>query len=421
MIMTQKDDSTFVRIVHPVCCGLDVHKKKISACLVTVDSSGDEKHETREFGTFTNDLFELGDWLLENNCPIVAMESTGIYWRPIHNVPEGFMAVILVNARHIKNVPGRKTDMADCKWLAGLLRHGLLKGSFIPRKEIREWRELARLRRTLTESLADCKRRVHKLPETANTKIDSVISDLFGMTGRNLIALLCDGESETTFKTVEKCARGKTKSRVRELARSIRGFFGEHHRFQLILLMGTVADFENRIAETTDRLDRLIAPFQDILDRLDEIPGIDKVSAQSILGEIGVTLDESICMAAPASWAGLCPGNNESAGKRKSGRNSVYGHPFKTILIEVAWAAVKKKGSYYREKYYRLKARRGAKKAIVAIAHRISKAIFQIVKNGDSHRELGEDWLKAANRERSVERLKMRAKQLGFELVPSAV
>lgn len=420
MIMTKRDDNTFVRIIHPVCCGLDVHKKKISACLITVDNLGVERHEIREFKTFTKDLFELRDWLLANNCPIVAMESTGVYWRPVHNVLEGLMAVILVNARHIKNVPGRKTDIADCKWLAGLLRHGLLKGSFIPPKEIRQWRELTRLRRTFTESLADYKRRVHKLLETANIKIDSVISDLFGVTGRNLMALLCDEECEITFKMVEECARGKAKSKVRELARSIRGFFEDHHRFQLLLLMGTITDFENRIAETTARLDRLTAPHKDIMDRLDEIPGIDKVSAQSILSEIGVTLDEFISMAALASWAGLCPGNNESAGKRKSGRNSVHGHPFKTILIEVAWAAVKKKGSYYREKYYRLKARRGAKKAIVAIAHRISKAIFQIVKNGDSYKELGEDWLKVSNKERGVDRLRRQAKKFGFELVPTA-
>lgn len=416
--MTERDDNTFVRIIHPICCGLDVHKKKISACLITVDDFGVERHEIREFKTFTKDLFELRDWLLSNDCPIVAMESTGVYWRPIHNVLEGFLEVILVNARHIKNVPGRKTDIADCKWLAGLLRHGLLKGSFIPPKEVRQWRELTRLRRVYTESLGDYKRRVHKLFETANIKIDSVISDLFGATGRNLIGLLLEESREITFREVEKCAKGKAKSKTRELNRSIQGFFEDHHRFQLKSLMETISDLENRISEITSRLDQLIEPHQDILDRLDEIPGINKVSAQSILSEIGVTLDEFISTAALASWAGLCPGNNESAGKRRSGRNSVHGHPFKTILIEVAWAAVKKKGSYYREKYYRLKARRGAKKAIVAIAHRISKAIYFIIKEGDSYKELGEEWFKIANKERRVNKLKMQAKQLGFQLVP---
>ncbi len=214
--MTKKLDTTFIQIVHPVCCGLDVHKKKISACLITVDNTGKEQYEIKEFGTFTDDLVEMKNWLLNNECPVLAMESTGVYWRPVHNVLEGFMEVILVNARHIKNVPGRKTDISDSKWLAGLLRHGLLKGSFIPAKEIRQWRELTRLRRTYTESLADFKRRVHKLFETANIKIDSVVSDLFGVTGLNLISLLCDG-SELNLATIEQNTKRGLKKKVVEL------------------------------------------------------------------------------------------------------------------------------------------------------------------------------------------------------------
>jgi len=211
--MTKKLDTTFIQIVHPVCCGLDVHKKKISACLITIDEQGKEQYEIKEFGTFTNDLFVMRKWLTDNNCPIVAMESTGVYWRPVHNVFEGFMEVILVNARHIKNVPGRKTDISDCKWLAGLLRHGLLRGSFIPPKEIRQWRELTRLRRSYTESLADYKRRIHKLFETANIKIDSVVSDLFGVTGRNLISLLCD-ESELSLSNMNRSSINRAFSLV---------------------------------------------------------------------------------------------------------------------------------------------------------------------------------------------------------------
>lgn len=418
--MTKKSEEQFVSIIHPICCGLDIHKKKISACLITVDSFGNEESIIKEFGTFTNELIELRDWLLEYDCPIVAMESTGIYWRPVHNVLEGFMEVILVNARHIKNVPGRKTDISDSKWLAGLLRHGLIKGSFIPDKDVRQWRELTRLRRTYTESLGDYKRRVHKLFETANIKIDSVVSDLFGVTGRNLISLLCTNESQMTLEAIEQCTRGSLKSKVEELYLSIQGFFEEHHRFQLIGLMETISVFESRQSEITERLTQLMAPHQDILARLDEIPGIDKKSAQSILSEIGVELDEFISTAALASWAGLCPGNNESAGKRKSGKSPVHNHPFKTILIEVAWAAVKKKGSYYRDKYYRLKSRRGAKRAIVAIAHRISKAIFHIIKYGGSFQDLGEDYLVNKNKKVRLNNLKRQAKQIGFDLVPCA-
>jgi transposase len=416
--MTKKLDEQFISIIHPVCCGLDIHKKKISACLITVDPYGNEDFEIREFGAFTNDLLSLKDWLLENDCPIVAMESTGVYWRSVHNVLEGLMEIVLVNARHIKNVPGRKTDISDSKWLAGLLRHGLVKGSFIPEKEVRQWRELTRLRRIYTESLGDYKRRVHKLFETANIKIDSVVSDLFGVTGRNLIHQLCNKESQLTLEAIKQCAKGSLKSKVGELHQSIQGFFEEHHRFQLTVMMETIAVFESHISEISERLKNLTAPYQDILDRLDEIPGIDKVAAQSIVSEIGVDLDEFICAAALASWAGLCPGNNESAGKRKSGTTSVHRHPFKTILIEVAWAAVKKKDSYYRDKYYRLRSRLGSKKAIVAIAHRISKAIYHIIKFGASYKELGEEYLAMKNKNQKLYNLNKQAKQLGYNLVP---
>ena len=416
--MTKKLDNQFVSIIHPICCGLDIHKKKISACLITVDALGKEEYRIRECGTFTRDLFALRDWLLEYDCPIVAMESTGVYWRPVHNVLEGLMEVVLVNARHIKNVPGRKTDIADSKWLAGLLRHGLVKGSFIPDKEIRHWRELTRLRRTYTESVGDYKRRVHKLFETANIKIDSVVSDLFGATGRNLIVQLCTNDSPLPLAAIHASARGSLKSKAEELHQSIQGFFEDHHRFVLIGLMETISGLESRTAEITERLTDLMAPHQDVMNRLDDIPGIDKKAAQSILSEIGVDLDEFISTAALAAWAGLCPGNNETAGKRKNGKSSVHKHPFKTILIEVAWAAVKKKGSYYKDKYYRLKSRRGAKKAIVAIAHRISKAIFHIIKQGVSFQDLGDNYLAGKNTRVKINNLKRQAKQLGYELVP---
>jgi transposase len=418
--MTRSFDSTFIQIIHPVCCGLDVHKDKISACLITLDGNGKEQHELKEFSTFTKDLLEMKKWLIENDCPILAMESTGVYWHPIYNVIEDAMEVILVNARHIKNVPGRKTDISDSKWLAGLLRHGLLSGSFIPPENIREWRELTRLRKTYTESFADYKRRVHKLFITANIKIDSVASDLFGLTGRNLIELLCN-EGDLTLENIEKCTKGRLKKKALELYESLQGFFKEHHRFQLIGMMDTILMFEQRVAEIDARLVLLTKEHQDLLDRLDEIPGIDKRSAQSIISEIGVTLDEFRSMAALVSWAGLCPGNNESAGKRKNGRNSVRNHPLKTILIQVAWAAVKTKGSYYKAKYYKLKARRGAKKAIVAIAHRIAKAIYKIIKHGDTYRDLGEDYLTAPSKQKVLINLTQKAKEMGFKLVPCEV
>ena len=414
--MTKKLDSTLIQIIHPICCGLDVHKDKISACLINVDENGLQQHEIKEFSTFTQDLQKMKKWLVQNNCPVIAMESTGVYWHPVYNTVEDAIDVVLVNARHIKNVPGRKTDICDSKWLAGLLRHGLLRGSFIPPENVREWRDLSRLRKTYTESLADYKRRVHKLFITANIKIDSVVSDLFGLTGTNLIDLLCS-ESEITLEKVEKCSKGRLKQKAAELHESLNGYFKDHHRFQLVTMMESINVFKKQIDQINARLDSLTSEHKNLLDRLDEIPGIDKKSAQSIIGEVGITLAEFQSIAAFISWAGLCPGNNESAGKRKSGRSAVRNHPFKTILVQVAWAAIKTKGSYYKSKYYKLKARRGARKTIVAIAHKIGKAIYNIIKNGDTYKDLGEAYLENFNTQRTLKNLAKRAEELGMKLV----
>ncbi len=417
--MVGKDDNGIVNVVHPICCGLDVHKQKISASLITTSVFGGQRVEVKEFGTFTDDLTRMRNWLVEQNCPIVAMESTGIYWRPVHNVLEGYMEVILVNARHIKNVPGRKTDICDSKWLAGLLRHGLLKGSFIPPREVREWRDLTRLRRTYVESLSDYKRRTHKLFESANIKIDSVASDLFGVTGRNLMQLLAQSPCEISPEQMESCLRGKLKGKQEELFRSIQGFFTEHHCYLLSSFLRIVAGLEKEIEALNERLRKVMQSREPLLERIMEVTGISEVSARAILAETGPTMDSFRTTAAICSWSGLCPGNNESAGKRHSGRSPVRKHHLKTIMMEVAWAAVKTKGSYYREKYYRLKARRGARRAIVAIAHRLLKAVYHIVRNGESFRDLGEGYLEQ-NQEAKLKRLGYQAHKLGYRLVPQA-
>jgi transposase len=344
------------------------------------------------------------------------MESTGVYWRPVHNILEGHIEVILVNARHIKNVPGRKTDVEDSKWLAGLLRHGLLRGSFIPPYEVRQWRDLTRLRRSYVETLSDYKRRTHKLFETANIKIDSVVSDLFGTTGRNLMGLLITGTGFTPAD-IAKCACGKLKSKQEALYRAIQGFFTDHHRYLLSLLLETIAMFETQIASLNARLRTLMSSREPLLERLMEVAGISEVSARAILAEIGPTLDTFRSSAALCSWAGLCPGNHESAGKRHSGKSPVRKHHLKTIMIEVAWAAIKVKASYYRDKYYRLKTRRGPKKSILAIAHRLMKAIYHIIKNGARFHDLGEAFLTQKYAPVKLARLKKQAHQLGFDLV----
>jgi transposase len=418
--MVQNNDNGIVHVVHPICCGLDVHKEKISACLIISSVFGGQRVEVEEFGTFTDDLIRMRSWLSEHDCPIVAMESTGIYWRPVHNVLEGYMEVILVNARHIKNVPGRKTDISDSKWLASLLRHGLLKGSFIPPGEVREWRDLTRLRRTYVESLGDYKRRTHKLFESANIKIDSVVSDLFGVTARNLMKLLAQGPSEISLEQLESCLRGKLKAKREELFRSIQGFFTDHHRYLLSSLLRTIAGIEREIEAIIDRLRKVMQTREPLLEKIMEVTGISEVSARAILSETGPTMDPFRTSAAICSWSGLCPGNNESAGKRHSGKSPVRKHHLKTIMIEVAWAAVKTKGSYYRAKYYRLKARRGARRAIVAIAHRLLKAVYHIIRDGVSFRDLGEEHLNQDHKQARLKRLNRQAQKLGYQLVLQA-
>jgi len=393
---------------------------KISACLITIDSDGNEQLEIKEFGAFTDDLISLRAWLFSNNCPVVAMESTGIYWRPVHNVLEHYMEIILVNARHIKNVPGRKTDISDSKWLASLLKHGLLRGSFIPEKDIRHWRELTRQRRKITESLSDYKKRVHKVFETANIKIGSVVSDLFGKTGMNLIERLCDENVRLAEVDIAECACGRLKSKSSELYRSIQGFFEDHHRFQLCSLMRIISTLESELGILSDRITGLMGSYDDVISRLEKVPGVGTRSAQIILSEVGHDLKTFPTTASFASWAGLCPGNNESAGKRKSGKTSVQKHPFKTIMVEIAWAAVRTKGCYYKDKYYRLRSRRGAKKAIVAIAHRIAKAIYYIIKHGEEYRELGDDYLLKKRHDNNLKSLQQRAGSMGMQLIPLA-
>jgi transposase len=315
--------------------------------------------------------------------------------------------------------------MSDAKWLAGLLRHGLVRGSFIPPEEVRQWRDWCRQRKTLVDTLGDYKRRVHKMLEMANIKIDSVLCDLFGATGRNLIQLLVQG-GPITLGEVEACLRGSlarkdSKEKAVQLHDAIQGSFGDHQREVLKPLLRIIGTLENEIALSEVRLERLLAPYHDLIKRMMAVPGIAYVAAWAILAEIGPSLEAFRAVEAFCAWCGLCPGNHESAGKRMSGRSPVHGKMIKTILIEVAWAATKCKDSYYRDKYFRLKARLGPKKAIVAIAHRIAKALFFIIKHGQEFTNLGKEYLSLLHAQRRYEYLRREAKVIGYNLVPIAV
>lgn len=415
--MAQKKYNTSVSIVNPNCCGLDIHKDKIS-CTLIYEQDNQICIEQKEFTAFTDDLIRLRDWLLEHQCPVVAMESTGIYWRPVHNILEGYVRVVLVNARHYKNVPGRKTDIGDSQWLAELLRHGLVRGSFIPPQEIRQWRDLTTLRKQFVLTEADYRRRVQKLFETANIKLDSVVSDLFGVSGRNLMNLLLTVPTDQINKEdIQECLRGKLSKKAEEVFRAIKGFFVDHHRIILILYLDVIDNIREKIQQLDVKLREVMKNEDDVLERVQGIPGVSEVSAATIVSLIGTTLDSFSTAASLCSWAGLCPGNNESGGKRKSGRSPVRKHPVKTALVEVAWSAIKTRGSYYKEKYYRLKARRGAKRAIIAIAHRILKAIYSIIKHGKKYNELGGEYLNKLNETMQLDRLKRLAQRHGYTLV----
>ena len=414
----KKDSSSTVSVVHPVCCGLDVHKETISACLIWSDTKGREQFKVEEFQTFTDDLIKLKDWLLKHQCPTVAMESTGHYWTPIHNVLEHYFTILLVNPKHMKNVPGRKTDISDSRWIAGLLRHGLLKGGFIPPQYQRQWRDLTRMRKSYVKSAGDFRRRIHKLLESANLKIDSVISDLFGATGRNLLKLLVSAPSTPTRTEVEQCLDRSVKDKAGEFHRSMKGFFGDHHRILLRLMLETIEHLEHQIDLLDERIREVMTEHQPVIERLDAMPGINTISAHAILSEIGPTLEAFPNPAALAAWAGLCPGNNQSAGKRRSGRSRIRKNHLKEIMIEVAWPAIKKRDSYYRAKYYALKPRLGWKKAIVAVAHRILTAIYHVIKHGVNFRDLGEAYLLNLNRASKLRYLRKQASLLGFKLTP---
>jgi transposase len=419
--MTQTKDTTVVTVLHPICCGLDVHKEFVTACLIIIDPEGQERSVLKTFGTFTDDLLLLREWLMEHECPVVALESTGVYWRPVHNILEGYLMVVLVNARHIKNLPGRKTDMSDCQWIATLLRVGFLKASFIPPKTVRQWRDLTRYRKSLVEALGDVKRQVHKLLESSNIKIDSVASVLFGKTGRNLMGLLAKDKSEVTLEAVQACLRGTLKSKAQEFLRAVQGFFEDHHRWLLRDMLHRVEQHETNVAGVESRLKDLLESQSELITRMTEIPGIGETSAYAILSETGSTLESFPNAAGLCSWAGVCPGNNESAGKRRSTRNPVRRNHLRTHLVEAAWGAIKKKGTYFRSKYFGLRARLGAKKAIMAIAHRILKALYFIIKEGASFRDLGEDYLLEMRRQSVTSYIERQAKKLGLVVLPEPI
>lgn len=399
-----------MQVLHERCCGLDVHKKTVVACVITP-----EGQETKSFGSTTKELLRMGDWLLERGVTHVAMESTGVYWQPVYNLLEGTgLELLVVNAQHIKAVPGKKTDVGDAEWIADLLRHGLLQGSFIPDRPQRELRELVRSRRVLIRQRAEVVNRIQKVMEGANIKLSSVVSDVLGASGRAMLEGIIQGRLDA--KELASLAQGKLKGKRAELEAALEGRVDEHLRFMLKSYLRQVDFLEGEIALLDEEVERRMSPFQKALEQVDGVTGVGRRGAEEIVAAIGTDMGRFPTDAHISSWAKLCPGNNESAGKRKSGSIG-HGDPWlRSALVEAAWATVRTR-TYLSAQFHRLAPRIGAKRAIVAVAHSILVIIYHILKDGVPYHDLGHDYFQRRNPERVRHRAVCQLESLGYNVI----
>jgi transposase len=370
--------------------------------------------QVRSFGATTRELVSLREWLLAEGCTHAAMESTGVYWKPVYAVLEGGLEIVVANAYHVKNVPGRKTDVKDAEWLADLLCHGLLRSSFVPPKPIRELRDLTRYRRKLVEAQTAERNRLLKVLESANVKLASVATDVFGVSGRLMLRALIDGIA--TPEEMAELAKGQLRHKIPQLQPALEGRLEPHHRFLLELQLQRVEAAERDLATLQERIQQKLEPYTAQLALLDEIPGVNRALAAVIIAELGVDMTVFQSVSHLASWAGVCPGNNESAGKRRNSRITKGNVYLKSALIEAANAAARAKGTYLRDKFYRLKARRGYKRAAVAIAHKILVAVHHILLQNVSYKDLGDLYLDKLNKHNLTRNLVHRLERLGFEV-----
>ena len=403
-----------MEVVFNRCCGLDVHKDTVAACVWIRVTAGKVTKEIKQFGTMTQDLLALHDWLKGHGVTHVAMESTGVYWKPVYNLLEEDFAILLVNAAHMKAVPGRKTDVRDCEWIADLLAHGLLKGSFIPPKPIRDLRDLTRYRKSLMDERVREVNRLHKLLQSANIKLSSVATDVMGASGRAMLEALLQGRTDP--QALAELARGKLRNKLPELHKALEGRFRDHHRFMLQQLLEHLAFLDEKIQSVSKEVAARMAPFQKQVELLCTIPGVERRTAQNIIAEIGVDMSRFPTHKHLASWAGLCPGNNESAGKRKSGRTNKGDCWFRRTIIEGSWAASRTKGTYLSSLYHRLAPRRGKKKAIVAVAHSTTVIVFHVIKEQRPFADLGADYFDKLNASHIKRNYVKRLERLGFKV-----
>jgi len=395
-------------VVYERCCGMDVHKADVKACL----NIGGKK-EVRTFGTMTSDLLKMSDWLNSHSVQIVAMESTGSYWKPVYNILESQgIPAMLVNPQQIKNLTAPKTDVRDARWIANLLRHGLLRPSFVPSKDQRELRELVKYRSSLTEESTRTLQRMDKVLQGANIKLSNVISSPDTKTGQLIIEALADGVSDPHM--MAQLAMGSLKKKKLDIELSLNGLIGDHQRLLLRSMSKHLEHIKEEIAVIDAEIDKRMEIDREIIERIKEIPGVGKTTAQAILAEIGTNMDQFTNEAHLASWAGICPVHNESAGKRKSGKTKKGNSNIKKTLVQCANSASHSKDSYLSAQFKRIAARRGRKRAIVAVAHTILITCYFMIKNGTGYKDLGSDFFDKRNKEAVYKRSVKRLESLGY-------
>ncbi len=402
-----------MEVIHPRCAGLDVHQQTVVACVRLV-AEGRVSHELRTFGTSTRELLALADWLTARGCTHVAMEATGVYWKPVWHVLEGQFDLVLANAMHIRNIPGRKSDVNDATWIADLLAHGLIRSSFVPPAAVYELRDLTRTRKQLVREIAQHTQRMQKILEDANLKLTGLLSDILGATGRAILQALIAGETDPD--RLAACSQGRLKASRAQLRDALHGHVTAHHRFLLQLHLTQIEALEAAVREVEARLGEALAPFQTAVTRLTTMPGVSTTVARVVLAEIGLDMTRFPTAGHLLSWAGLCPRLHESAGKRLSTRTRPGTPWLKTALVQAAWAAVRTRNTYLQAQFLRLKSRRGPKKAILAVAaSMLTAAYYMLLRDVDYH-DLGADHFARRDKAQLANRLIRRLRDLGLEV-----
>lgn len=403
-----------MRIIHAHVAGLDVHKKTVVAALIMQQADGSWRQARHTFGTMTVDLLALSDWMMAQGVTYVAMESTGEYWKPVFNILENNFEVILVNAQHLSKVPGRKTDQSDAEWIAELLQYGLLKASFIPPVGQRELRELTRFRATFVRERATLSNRVQKVLESANIKLAGVASDVLGVSGRAMLQALIEGQASP--EQMAELAKGRLREKRAELVKALEGRVKPHHRFVLTELLCQIDSLEETIARFDQEIAEYCRPFEEAVVLLDTIPGVARATAEAIVAEIGTDMSRFASADHLSSWAGVAPGNHQSAGKRRSGRTTQGNKALGAALNQAAHAAARTKNTYLAAQYHRLAARRGKKKAIVALMHSILVMSYHMLTRKEPYRELGGNYFDEQKPELTIQRLVKRLEKLGLQV-----